>query len=180
MSEPFLAEITMFAGNFAPRGWAYCSGQLLPISQNTALFSLLGTTYGGDGRTTFALPDLRGRCPRGSEGNSAGPGLAVVRLGERSGAVSHTLTSNQLPNHTHTGRIKASGDAANTSDPTNNALALAEAYSDQPLAGTSPKTKAGTVLIDTTGAGGQSVNNLSPYLGINFIIAIQGTFPSRN
>ena len=180
MSEPFLGQITMFAGNFAPRSWAFCSGQLLPISQNSALFSILGTTYGGDGRTTFALPDLRGRYPRGSEGNSAGPGLAAVRLGEESGAVSHTLTSNQLPNHTHTGRIVASGDAANTSNPADNELALAEAYSDQPLAGTSPRTKAGTVAIDPSGGGGQAIPHLSPYLGINFIIALQGTFPSRN
>lgn len=180
MSEPFLGQITMFAGTFNPRGWAFCQGQLLPIAQNSALFSLLGTTYGGDGRTTFALPDLRGRFPRGSQGGQAGPGLPGVPLGQKAGSETHVLTSNQLPNHTHTGRIVASGDAANTSNPANNELALAEAYSDQPLAGTSPRTKAGTVEIDASGGGGQAVNHLPPYVGINFIIALVGIFPSRN
>jgi microcystin-dependent protein len=180
MSEPFLGQITIFAGNFSPRGWAYCNGQLLAITQNTALFSLLGTTYGGDGRTTFGLPDLRGRVPRHSGGNSPGPGLPAVRLGEKGGAISRTLTVNHLPNHTHTGRIKASADAANTSDPSNNALALAEAYSDQALASTSPLTKAGTVQIDSSGGGGQPIVTLPPYLGVNYLIAIQGYYPSRN
>jgi len=177
MSEPFIGQITMFAGNFNPRGWAFCSGQLLDISQNSALFSILGTTYGGDGRTNFALPDLRGRVPRGSEGNSAGPGLPVVPLGEKSGSRTHTLNTNQLPNHTHTGRIRASGNPANTNDPTNNALGIAEAYSDQPP---SVSTAANTVQIDSSGGGGQQVSHLDPYLGINYIIALQGIFPSRN
>lgn len=179
MSEPFLGQITMFAGNFAPRSWAYCSGQLLPISQNTALFSILGTTYGGDGRTTFALPDLRGRSPRGSEGNSAGPGLAAVRLGERGGTTNTQLTVAQMPRHTHSGRIKASGDAANTNNPDDNALALAEAYSNQDISASNILTKPGTVVIGEEGDS-QQFNNLPPYLGINFIIAIQGIFPSRN
>lgn len=177
MSEPFLAQITLFAGNFAPRGWAYCNGQLLQISQYSAVFALLGTTYGGDGRTTFALPDLRGRVPRHSGGNSAGPGLPAVQLGSRSGSQTHTLLANQLPNHTHTGRIRASGNPANTNDPTSNALGIAEAYSDQAV---SVSTAANTVQIDPSGGGGQQVNHLDPYLGINFIIALQGIFPSRN
>jgi microcystin-dependent protein len=179
MSDPFLGQITMFAGNFAPRNWAFCSGQLLPISSNSALFSILGTTYGGDGRTTFALPDLRGRFPRGSEGNSSGPGLPSVRLGEKSGAQTIQLSVDQMPNHNHTGKIKASGDAANTNNPNANELALAEAYSDQDISASNIFTKPGTVVTDATG-GSQSFNNNPPYLGINFIIALVGVFPSRS
>jgi microcystin-dependent protein len=176
MSDPFLGEIKMFGGNFAPRGYALCDGQLLPISQNSALFSLLGTTYGGDGRTTFGLPDLRGRFAIHA---GSGPGLPTYRLGQKAGAPTRTLTTSQLPDHTHTGRIKASGDAANTNNPSNNALALAEAYSDQALSGASPLTKQGTVQIDSSG-GGQSYDTMPPYTAVNFIIALQGTFPSRN
>lgn len=177
MSDPFLGQIIMFGGNFAPRGWALCEGQLLPISSNTALFSILGTIYGGDGRTTFALPDLRGRFPTQQ---GSGPGLPPYSLGQRGGANQYTLVANQLPDHTHSGKIKASGDAANTSDPTNNALALAEAYSDQVLSDTSPQTKPGTVVIDPSGGGGQAYTVTPPFLAVNFIIALVGTFPSRN
>ncbi|MBD3756388.1 MAG: phage tail protein, partial [Gammaproteobacteria bacterium] len=98
MSEPFVGEIRMFAGNFAPRGWAFCDGQLLAVSQNDALFSLLGTIYGGDGRTTFGLPDMRGRIP---VHQGSGPGLSPRRLGSKSGAETETLTVNQMPSHTH-------------------------------------------------------------------------------
>lgn len=174
MADPFLAEIVLFAGNFNPRGWSYCSGQLLPISQNSALFSLLGTTYGGDGRTTFALPDLRGRYPRGSEGNSTGPGLSQVRLGERGGAETHTLNVTQMPSHSHALPNNAIEDGANQSDPAGHALAEGNFYA----AGT-PDAK--TLPTDTANAGGnQAFGILDPYLGLNYIIAIQGIFPSRN
>jgi microcystin-dependent protein len=183
MSDPFIAEIVMFGGNFAPRGWALCDGQLLQISQNTALFSLLGTTYGGDGRTTFQLPDLRGRFPMHP---GSGAGLTTRRLGEKGGTETVTLNTNQIPAHGHTGdgTVKVSGDAANTNNPTGNALALAEAYSDQPFP-TSPATplklRANSVEVTTADTGGgQSHNNMPPYQCVNFIIALQGIFPSRN
>ena len=168
----------MFGGNFAPRGWAFCDGQLLAISSNTALFSILGTTYGGDGRTTFGLPDLRGRVAI-HPGN--GPGLPNYRLGQKGGNNLTTLTGANLAPHTHTGRIVASGDAANTNDPTENALALAEAYSDQfDVGDPNLKTKAGTGDIDPGGGSNQSFSNQPPYQGVNFIIALVGIFPSRN
>jgi len=174
MSDPFLAEIVLFASNFAPRGWSYCSGQLLPISQNSALFSLLGTTYGGDGRTTFALPDLRGRYARGSEGGSAGPGLTAVRLGEKGGQQTHTLSVGQMPNHNHPLLNNAVEAGGNQTDPAGHNLAEDNQYSDA--------TAGAKTLPNTTGnqGGGQAFNILDPYLGLNFIIAIQGTFPSRS
>ncbi|NOT56941.1 MAG: phage tail protein, partial [Deltaproteobacteria bacterium] len=113
MSDPFIGEIIMFGGNFAPRGWAFCNGQLLSIAQNTALFSILGTTYGGDGRTTFALPDLRGRVPVHA-GNSQGPGLPPVQLGEMAGSPSVTLTVSQMPMHNH---LVVASQTATTTDP---------------------------------------------------------------
>ena len=174
MTEPYLAQITLFGGNFAIRGWAYCSGQLLPISSNSALFSLLGTTYGGDGRTTFALPDLRGRSPRGSEGNAAGPGLAPVRLGEKAGAVSHVLTVGQLPNHNHPLLNNAKQDAANQNDPQNNFLAAEMNFHTGPADVSTGPTTTGNQ------GGNQSFNILNPYLGLNYLIATQGIFPSRN
>ena len=176
MSDPFIAEIIMFGGNFAPRGWAFCDGQLLPISQNQALFSLLGTTYGGDGRTSFGLPDLRSRFPMHP---GTGPGLSTRRLGEKGGVENVTLTTGQMPNHTHTGKLRASGDAANTNTPAGNALALAEAYSDQALAPSPLETRPGTVIIDATGSS-QQHTNMPPFLCVNFIIALVGVFPSRN
>lgn len=169
MSDPFIAEIVMFGGNFAPRSWAFCDGQLLPIAQNSALFSLLGTTYGGDGRTTFGLPDLRGRFPMHP---GTGAGLSPRQLGEKGGVETNTLTTSQLPSHTHT--LKASGNGANTNNPESNVLGLAEAYSDQATSLNMDPT-----AIANTG-GGQQVNNMPPYQCVNFIIALQGVFPSRN
>ena len=167
--EPFLAQIVMFAGNFAPRGWAYCDGQLLAISQYSALFSLLGTTYGGDGRSTFALPDLRGRLAM-HPGN--GPGLTPRSLGQRGGSEQNTLTANQMPSHNH---ALAANEEANADDPNGSFIA-----------GTGAKTFASTggatmnaASIGNTG-GGQSVNNIQPFECVNFIIALQGTYPSRN
>ena len=170
MSEPFLAEIIIFAGNFAPRGWAFCDGQLLAVSQNDALFSLLGTTYGGDGRTTFALPDLRGRVPVGS---GQGPGLSDRRWGERAGVEDVALTGNDVAPHTH--QINASNLVPNRESPEGNYLA---ASSLNPYTGTSPDGEMDPSSISDTG-NGQGHENMQPFLVVNFCIALQGIFPSR-
>ena len=170
--EPFLGEIIMFGGNFAPRGWAFCDGQLLPISQNQALFSLLGTIYGGDGRTTFALPDLRGRVSI-HQGN--GPGLSDYRLGSKGGAENVTLTAAQIPAHNHA--IKAANQGGDDSDPTT-ANGFGSAANDLYLE-TAPGTTMQNGIMSNTG-GNQQHTNIQPYLAINFIIALQGTFPSRS
>lgn len=172
MSEPFIAEIRIFAGNFAPRGWAFCNGQLLPISQNTALFSLIGTTYGGDGRTTTALPDLQGRSPMHP---GRGPGLSDRRLGERSGVETVTLSEAQLPSHNHT--AQASSDLGDATNPQDKVLSA-------PLGrGTNLYNSAGTTVpfkqLGNTG-GSQAHNNLQPFLALNFIIALVGLYPSRS
>ena len=174
MSDPFLGQIIMFGGNFAPRGWALCEGQLLPISQNTALFSILGTTYGGDGRTTFGLPDLRGRVPMG---NGQGPGLTNRRLGEKSGAENVTLTSAQMPTHNHT--AAAVGPAGNSNDATGNVWADDAGVSSATY---SSGVVTGAMRGDAIGNAGsnQAHTNVQPYQVVNFIIALQGTFPSRN
>ena len=176
MSEPFIAEIRIFAGNFAPRSWAFCDGQLLPISQNTALFSLIGTTYGGDGRSTTALPNLQGRAPMHP---GRGPGLTSRRLGQRGGSEMVTLSEAQMPNHTHTANgINASQFvSANTGDPNNAAPAgIAAGFGFRSDA-------SGAVTMDNAAlplvGGSQSHNNMQPYLAINFIIALQGLYPSR-
>ncbi len=170
MSEPFVGEIRMFAGGFAPRGWAFCDGQLLAVSQNDALFSLLGTIYGGDGRTTFGLPDLRGRIPIHA---GQGPGLSNRRLGAKAGAEHVTLTVNQLPSHSH--QLVASNDTANENLPTNNTLAntINRIYVDV-------TTTAMSSEAITNVGGSQSHSNLMPFLCINFIIALFGIYPSRH
>lgn len=184
MSEPYIGEIQMFAGNFAPRNYAFCDGTLLQISQNTAMFSILGTTYGGDGRTTFGLPDLRGRIPV-HPGN--GPGLTQRRLGEKSGAETGTLDDiDQIPSHTHVifgdTELNAAAPmtAPNTSDPTNASLASVMAYHSADLPDT--EMQAGSVEHPQSAAigGGQAHNNMAPFQTINFVIALQGLFPSRN
>jgi len=198
MAEPLIAEIKMFGGNFAPRGWAFCDGQLLPISQNTALFSLLGTTYGGDGRTTFALPDLRGRAAIGPR---HGPGLSSYQLGQRGGVEQVTLTINQMPSHNHltstTGgsstTLLASSANATQAAPTanssiaapgtgngrnfNSTLGFNTSTPDIPLAGIS--SQAGNTTILNNG-GNLAHENRQPFLGINYIIALIGVFPSRS
>lgn len=176
MSEPFIAEIRIFAGNFAPRAWAFCDGQLLPIAQNTALFSLIGTTYGGDGRTTTALPNLQGRAPMHP---GRGPGLTARRLGEKVGTETVTLVEAQIPSHTHT--LRAVGAAGTEDDPTNHALARENAGTRDFIY--QKNTTANLVdmaseALATTG-GGQAHTNLQPFLTLNFIIALQGLYPSR-
>jgi microcystin-dependent protein len=166
--ECFLGEVRWFAGNFAPRGWALAQGQLLPISQNPALFSILGTTYGGDGRTTFGLPDLRGRFAMGS---GSGPGLTSRRIGQKSGQERVTLSTNQIPSHNH--RVHAQSGNASTTSPANNLLAKSGSYR-----GGSADTVMGT-MIENTG-GSQSHENLPPFLVMNPIICLQGLFPSRS
>ncbi|MCB9745839.1 MAG: phage tail protein [Alphaproteobacteria bacterium] len=166
MSEPFLGQVTIFAGNFAPRGWAFCDGQLLPISQYSALFSILGTTYGGDGRTTFALPDLRGRTPIGPRN---GPGLSDYRLGQQGGSQTNTLTVSEMPSHNHSASLQTYGKAGALGDPVG--------LVNGPVDTSAPINTSATV--GNTG-GNQPVNNLQPYLAINYIIALQGIFPSRS
>ena len=172
MSEPFVGEIRMFAGNFAPRGWAFCDGQLLAVSQNDALFSLLGTIYGGDGRTTFGLPDLRGRVPIHA---GSGPGLSPRRLGAKAGAENVTLTTNQLPSHTHP--IRGSSDLADSTDPAGRVPAQATAI--DLYATTAPSINFNTAAVTNIG-GSRSHSNLMPFLCINFIIALFGIYPSRH
>jgi microcystin-dependent protein len=169
MSEPFLAQIMMFGGNFAPRGWALCNGQILPIAQNTALFSLLGTTFGGNGQTTFALPDLRSRVPVHP---GQGPGLSNVSLGEAGGGETVTLTQNEMPQHAHL--VAASNGGTTASRPANNFLAAGGSYTNA-----SDGTTMNPAMVGVAG-GSLPHENRQPYLGVNFIIALEGIFPSRN
>ncbi len=177
--QGFIGEVKYFAGNFAPRNWAFCHGQLLAISQNSALFSILGTTYGGDGRTTFALPDLRGRSPLSP---GTGPGLPNVRLGDRGGVPSVTLTAQNLPSHNHQFTVKASSDPGTTPDPTGNYLSNAKFLDNDfidPGSATNVVDMAGSGPTTSTG-GSQSFENRDPYLGVYGIICLLGTYPSRN
>lgn len=171
-NDPFIGEVQWFAGNFAPRGWAFCDGQLLPISSNQALFSILGTTYGGDGRTTFALPDVRGRVMI-HEGH--GPGLSDRRLGSKGGNETETLSANQIPSHTHT--LRASGGSATAVVPNGNVLA-SPGRTRMYDSGTANADMNASAIAST--GGGQPHNNMQPYNTLSCIIALQGTFPSRN
>ncbi|HEY0801711.1 MAG TPA: tail fiber protein [Steroidobacteraceae bacterium] len=169
MAEPFLGEIRLFAGNFAPRGWAFCAGQLLPIAQNTALFSLIGTNYGGDGRTTFQLPNFQG-CVAVHQGN--GPGLSPYVIGQTGGSATEELTTAQLPTHVHP--IGASSSPATTGAPgAGVALAVASANVYGAPVNVAP-------MASQQVGGGQPHNNAQPYLALSYIIALQGIFPSRN
>ncbi len=167
MSEPFLAEIRMVGFNFAPRGWAFCDGQILPINQNQSLYSLLGTTYGGDGRTSFALPDLRGRTPI-----HVGDGHVQAQKG---GQEQVALTQSQMPNHTHA--AQATSDTGSVPIPTGNVLAGSAPTEQYHAASSLTGLNAGTIA--NTGAG-QGHNNMQPYIAVNFCIALMGLFPSRN
>lgn len=173
MSEPFVGEIRMFAGNFAPRGWAFCDGQLLAVSQNDALFSLYGTIYGGDGRTTFGLPDMRGRIPLHQ---GQGPGLSSRRIGSRGGSENETLTTNQLPSHSHT--LNANARQDNMTNPQGNVLCDPNPEGrlyDQ----VTQDASAATTSVGNTG-GTRSHTNLMPTLCVNFIAALFGIYPSRS
>ncbi len=193
MSEPFIGEICMFGGNFAPRGWALCNGQILPIAQNTALFSILGTTYGGNGQTTFALPNLQGRVPI-HPGQS--PGTSQYTLGEASGTETVTLLQTQMPMHVHPVSVNAPiaipVNAGNGASPTPSDTAVLSQTSDtvagavvdlySPGPGTTTllpfqATASGTTAV---AGGNQPFGIVSPYLCVNFIIALEGIFPSRN
>ena len=176
MADPFVAEIRIFPFNFAPTGWAFCNGQLMPISQNTALFSLLGTTYGGDGKSTFALPDMQGNAPMHP---GQGPGLSLHDLGETGGSDTVTLLETEIPAHSHFMRAH-NADQADAQNPSPN-TSLAQSAN-----GFAYQTNAGQNLTPLnfaalTPAGGDLPhNNLMPYLTLNFCIALQGVFPPRS
>ena len=167
MAQPYVGEVRMFAGNFAPAGWMFCEGQLLPISENETLFQLIGTTYGGDGQSTFALPDLRGRLPL-HQGNG-------VVLAETGGAEEVTLTAQQIPTHTHA--LVGTGNTANTNTPTNNAFAGSTGATIFPYGTDQPLTALHPTTISTVG-GSQPHTNFQPYLCVSFIISLFGIFPS--
>lgn len=174
MSEPFVGEIRMFAGNFAPRGWAFCDGQLLAVSQNDALFSLLGTIYGGDGRTTFGLPDMRGRIPIHA---GDGPGLSPRRLGSKGGTEAETVTPNQLPSHTHP--LQASSDLATDATPGGNVSARTNPANIDIYTELGPQAALSPQSVASVG-GSQPHSNLMPFLCVHFIIALFGIYPSRH
>lgn len=169
MADPFVAEIRIFPFNFAPKGWAFCNGQLLPISQNTALFSLLGTTYGGDGKSTFALPDMQGNAPIHA---GQGPGLSEYFLGQMSGSETVTLLDSEMPAHSHS--LSASTEAGDTNLPAGNFTGSGSSiYAPAAqLKGMSPQSLA-------PAGGSLPHNNMMPYLTLNFNIAMQGVFPPR-
>ncbi len=173
--DPFLGQVIMFGGNFAPRGWAFCEGQLLSIDQNQALFSILGTTYGGDGRTSFGLPDLRGRV---NIGPGSGPGLTPYQIGAKGGAATTTLTTNNLPAHNHalttSDGVADQATGAGGFFPSNPTRGGTNLYAS--AAGT-PQTMGATTANQ---GGGNPINNMQPYTCVSFIIALQGTYPARN
>ena len=179
MSEPFIAEIRIFGFNFAPRGWAFCDGQLLPIANNTALFSLIGTTYGGDGRTTTALPNLQGRAPMHP---GRGPGLTSRRLGQKVGVETVTLTEAQIPSHSH--EFVVSMEAPDAINPSNQYPARHEdesvrskVYREVP---TLPLDATFNSAAISTSGGGQAHTNIQPYTTLSFCIALVGLYPSRS
>lgn len=173
MSDPFVAEIRIFSGNFPPKGWAFCNGQLLPISQNTALFSLLGTTYGGDGKTNFALPNLQGNMPMG-QGN--GPGLTPRSLGEVGGESTHTLTSAEMPSHSHAVQTSVAADSV---QPSPTAMLARSSDNASLYHGPTNMVAMSPSAVQTNGSG-WAHNNMPPVLALSFIIALQGIFPARS
>ncbi|HKK74356.1 MAG TPA: tail fiber protein [Saprospiraceae bacterium] len=180
MSEPFLAEVRIVGFDFPPRGWAFCDGQILPINQNQSLYSLLGTTYGGDGRTTFALPDLRGRVPIHTGRSNGG---ADHREGQKSGEETHTLAANEMPQHNH--QVQATNTSASgggdgpvgANNPSGKVLASIDVNGYKGTSTNLVNLRQGTI---TNVGGGQAHNNMMPYIAVNFCIALQGLFPSRN
>lgn len=185
MSSPFVAEIRMFGFNFPPKGWAQCNGQLLPISQNTALFSLLGTTYGGDGKSTFALPDLQGSAPLHIGRNQPGPGLAVYDLGQQSGSTSVTLLNSEMPMHSHTPMVSSTQGTVPDAGPANQ---LAKSAKGNIVTGEtqgkfySSAQPTGELALQASGTAGGTLphNNCMPSVVLNYCIAMQGVFPARN
>jgi microcystin-dependent protein len=177
VDECYIGAIILFAGNFAPQGWAFCDGQLLPIAQYDALFTLLGTTYGGDGQETFALPDLRGRIPIHF---GQGPGLSNYALGQKGGAETHTLTMGELAAHTHTATVQARAGAGDSSAAAGGVWA-GSSMGDKKYSDATPNTtmRAGIVNVAPTG-GGQPHDNMQPALGLNFIIALEGVYPPQS
>ena len=176
MANPFVAEIRIFAGNFAPTGWALCNGQLLPISQNTALFSLLGTTYGGNGQTTFALPNLQGSVPVGF---GQGPGLSLRDLGEIGGEPTVTLLSTEMPVHSHTAQASTSGGTDSPANATWGESKLGKTPLNVYAASGANNVAMSPQALAVAG-GGLPHNNMPPYLCLTFIIALQGIYPSRS
>jgi microcystin-dependent protein len=174
MSDPYIGEIRMFGGNFAPVGWAFCNGQTLPISENDALFTLIGTTYGGDGQETFNLPDLQGRIPLHMGTGSSG---TTYQIGEKAGVETVTLTTGQIPAHTHP--MLGSTNAATTLDPTNNVLSTAPLATTFPYGTDAPLTPLAANAVTPVG-GSQPHENLQPFLCISFIISLYGIFPTQN
>jgi microcystin-dependent protein len=173
MADPFVAEIRIFPFNFAPKGWAWCDGQLLPLSQNTALFSLLGTTYGGNGKSNFALPDLQGRAPMHP---GQGPGLSLHDLGETGGSETVTLLESEIPAHSHS--WSASGSDGISQSPVDEKFAAGVGGISMYAVPGSPTNLADVAL--TPAGGDQPHNNLMPYLTFYFCIALQGVFPPRS
>jgi microcystin-dependent protein len=173
MADPFVAEIRIFPFNFAPKGWAWCDGQLLPLSQNTALFSLLGTTYGGDGKSNFALPDLQGRAAMHP---GQGPGLSLHDLGETGGSETVTLLESEIPAHAHV--LRGDANTSETPDPSGNTLGRGSSIN--PYQTNSAQNLVSHAAEALAPAGGdQPHNNLMPYLTFYFCIALQGVFPPR-
>lgn len=173
MADPFVAEIRIFPFNFAPKGWAWCDGQLLPLSQNTALFSLLGTTYGGDGKSNFALPDLQGRAPMHP---GQGPGLSLHDLGESGGSETVTLLESEIPLHTHS-LMTAAGEIGDERSPSGKAIARSTVGGALYGAASNLGSMDSTSLASAGGS--MPHNNLQPYLTFYFCIALQGVFPPR-
>lgn len=171
--EPFLGQIMIVGFNFAPRGWATCEGQILSIAQNTALFALLGTMYGGNGQTTFALPDLRGRV---AVGQGQGPGLSSYQIGQVGGVETVTLTTGQIPAHNH--NLRAVSEAGDVAAPANAFLAATGTFDPEYRASGTQVSMAAAAISQAGGS--QPHENRQPYLGVNYVIALQGIFPSRD
>ena len=175
MSSPFIGEIRMFGGNFAPVGWAFCDGALMAIDQNDALFNLIGTTYGGDGKSNFALPNLQGCAPMQA---GQGPGLSLRDLGETGGEQTVTLLQTEMPAHAHAAQASA---GTTQFDPTNNAWASGQKGFGNAYAASNPPTNVQMSPFGTSISGGNLPhNNMPPFLGLTFIIALQGVFPARS
>lgn len=178
-TDPYIGEVTMFAGNFAPRGWAFCDGQLLPISQYNALFSILGTIYGGDGRTTFALPDLRGRMPMGP---GSGPGLTPRREGQKGGSETHTLGIPEMPNHGHSPTLYVESALGTTNAPPGRMIGVpsgdTKLFAD--VAPADEVALAADSIKEANVGGNQAFDKMNPFLSIHFIIALEGVYPSRS